>query len=140
MERDSETAKRTIREIVYPKPGGAAHGPGMVPGVKAAGLIFFSAIRGNAPGTPMSDDTKDQARQAFRNLILLLEGAGATLDHVAHVTLYLQDVAYRQDFHTVWMEHFPENPPARIAIQVADANPVPGGKAHFALDVIAIAP
>ena len=67
MERDSETTKQTIREIVYPKPGGAAHGPGMVPGVKAAGLIFFSAIRGNAPGTPMSDDTKDQARQAFKS-------------------------------------------------------------------------
>jgi 2-iminobutanoate/2-iminopropanoate deaminase len=129
-----------IREIVHPKPGGAAHGPGMVPGVRAAGLIFFSAIRGNAPGVPMSDDTAEQAQQAFVNLKLLLEGAGATLDHVAHVTLYLQDVDYRNAFHKVWMEHFPKDPPARIAIQVADANPVPGGKAHFALDVIAVAP
>ncbi len=31
------------------------------------------------------------------------------------------------------------NPPARIAVQVADANAAPGGKAHFALDVIALA-
>ena len=130
-----------IREIVHPKPGGAAHGPGMVPGVRAAGLIFFSAIRGNGPpGSPMSDDTREQAQQAFVNLKLLLEGAGATLDHVAHVTLYLHDLNYRQAFHEVWMEHFPKDPPARIAIQVADANRVPGGKAHFALDVVAVPP
>ena len=38
------------------------------------------------------------------------------------------------------MEYFPETPPARIAIKVADANAQPGGNAHFALDVIALAP
>ena len=134
--------KGPIREIIHPKPGGAAHGAGMVPGVKAGGFIFFSAIRGNGPGgrDTMSDDTKEQARQAFKNLELLLEGAGATLDHVVKVTLYLHDLRYRQPFHEVWMEKFPENPPARIAMQVADASPTPGGKAHFALDVIALAP
>ena len=140
MAQKPAESPRPVREIVRPKPGGASHGPGMVPGVKAGGLIFFSAIRGNGPNAPMSDDTKEQAQQAFRNLKLLLEGAGATLDHVAHVTLYLQDLNYRQAFHDVWMEHFPKDPPARIAIGVADANPAPGGKAHFALDVIAVAP
>ena len=40
----------------------------------------------------------------------------------------------------MWMEFFPTNPPARIAIGVADANAAPGGKAHYALDVIALAP
>jgi 2-iminobutanoate/2-iminopropanoate deaminase len=112
-----------------------------VPGIKAGGLIFFSAIRGNMPGARgFSDDTKEQARQAFENLKSLLAASGGTLEHVVKVTLYLHDLKYRTPFHEVWMEYFPKDPPARIAIRVADANTQPGGNAHFALDVIAVAP
>ena len=87
-----------------------------------------------------SDDTKEQARRAFENLKILLNAAGATLEHVVKVTLYLHDLKYRLPFHDVWMEFFPKDPPARIAIQVADANAQPGRNAHFALDMIAIDP
>jgi hypothetical protein len=38
------------------------------------------------------------------------------------------------------MEYFSKDPPARIAIQVTDANAQPGRNAHFVLDVIAIDP
>jgi 2-iminobutanoate/2-iminopropanoate deaminase len=129
------------REVVMAPPGGPSHGKGMVQGIKAGGLIFFSAIRGNDPVANFeSNDTEEQARQAFENLKVLLAVAGATLDHVVKVTLYLQDLKYRLLFHDVWMEYFPKDPPARIAIQVADANAQPGRDAHFALDVIAIDP
>jgi 2-iminobutanoate/2-iminopropanoate deaminase len=37
------------------------------------------------------------------------------------------------------MEYFPTDPPARIAVRVADASASPGGNAHFALDVIVLA-
>lgn len=113
---------------------------GMVSGVKAGGFIFFSAIRGRNPETnTSSDDTREQAVQAFENLKVLCEGAGITLQHVVKVTLYLTKLEYRQAFHEVWMQYFPENPPARIAIQVADASASPGGNAHFAMDVVALA-
>ena len=113
---------------------------GMVSGVKANGFIFFSAIRGRNPETDKSsDDTKEQARQALENLKVLCEGSGITLGHVVKVTLFLQDLKYRAPFHEVWMEYFPKDPPARIAVRVADANTQPGGNAHFALDVIAYA-
>lgn len=114
----------------------------MVAGVKAGGFLFFSAIRGYGAGGPrtISSDTKEQARQAFENLKLLLQGAGATLEDVVHVTLYLHDLKYRTAFHEVWMEYFPKDPPARIAFQVADANTQPGGGSHFVLDVVAYAP
>jgi 2-iminobutanoate/2-iminopropanoate deaminase len=75
----------------------------------------------------------------MENLKALLASAGASLDHVVKVTLYLQDLRYRDAFHEVWMEYFPDNPPARIAVQVTDANAAQGGNAHFALDVIALA-
>jgi 2-iminobutanoate/2-iminopropanoate deaminase len=68
---------------------------GMVQGIKAGGFIFFSAIRGNHPVTNYeSNDTRDQARQAFENLKVLLVAAGATLEHIVKVTLYLHALKY----------------------------------------------
>ena len=128
-----------MRETIKAGVGGPGHGAGMVPGVKAGGLIFLSAIRGNSPSREMSDDTKEQAAQAFENIRSLLEANGGTLRDVVKVTLYLHDLKYRSAFHEVWQQYWPENPPARIAIRVADANTQPGGKAHFALDVVAVA-
>jgi 2-iminobutanoate/2-iminopropanoate deaminase len=130
-----------LREELKSPPGGPRHGEGMVAGVRAGGFLFFSAIRGQNPETrEFPDDTGEQARQALENLKALLGAAGATLDHVVKVTLYLHDLKYRGAFHEVWMEYFPERPPARIAIEVANANSNPRGNAHFALDVIALAP
>ena len=129
------------RKIVPVPAGWDMHGPGMVPGVIAGGFIFFSALRGLHPSTrEYSDDPEEQARQTMENMKGLCEAAGATLDHVVKVTLYLADLKYRQVFHKAWMEYFPESPPARIAIEVADANAIPGRNAYFAIDVIAIAP
>jgi 2-iminobutanoate/2-iminopropanoate deaminase len=126
------------RSIATPE-GAPDRMDGMVSGVRANGFIFFSAIRGRNPVTnKSSDDTKEQARQAFENLKVLCEGEGITLQHIVKVTLFLSDLKYRADFHQVWMEYFPENPPARIAVQVADANASPGGNSHFALEVMAV--
>ncbi len=117
---------------------------GMVPGVKAGGFLFLSAIRGRDPKAPghggMIEDPLEQARQCLRNLDGVLRASGATLQHVVKVTLYLHDLERRNEFHQAWMEFFPKDPPARIAVGVADANASPGGKAHYALDVIALAP
>ena len=88
----------------------------------------------------MSDDPLEQARQCFVNLEAVLAASGAGLQDVVKVTLYLSDLEMRMPFHEAWMEVYPTDPPARIAVCVADANAGPGGNAHFALDVIALAP
>jgi 2-iminobutanoate/2-iminopropanoate deaminase len=115
---------------------------GMVQGIRAGGFLFLSAIRGRNPHGEVAfdEDPVAQAQQAFRNLESVLAASGATLRNVVKVTLYLHDLQMRVPFHQVWLEKFPTAPPARIAVCVKDANAVPGGKAHFALDVIAIAP
>lgn len=114
---------------------------GMVSGVRAGGFLFLSAVRGRDPRTNvMPDDPYEQAAQALRNVAAILGASGATLAHVVKVTLYLHDLEKRKPFHRAWMEAFPKEPPARIAIGVNDANAAPGGNAHFALDVIALAP
>lgn len=132
---------RTLDRASMPQGTGApARMEGMVPGVRAGGFLFLSAIRGRRVDGTISADPLEQARQCFANLESVLAASGATLAHVVKVTLYLADLARRQEFHAVWMEVYPADPPARIAICVADANAAPGGGAHYALDVVALAP
>ena len=114
---------------------------GMVPGTRGGGFIFLSAIRGRHPETGLIDpDPVVQARQALDNIKRSMEDWGGSLDQVLKVTLFLSDLDKRASFHQAWLEAFPADPPARIAICVADANVEPGGTAHFALDVIALDP
>lgn len=133
-------ADQSLRESMPQSADAPDRMPGMVPGVRAGGFLFLSAVRGRRPDGGMSEDPIEQARQAFANLEAILAASGATLGHVVKVTLFLSDLEMRKPFHEVWREVYPANPPARIAVCVADANAAPGGKAHFALDVVALAP
>jgi 2-iminobutanoate/2-iminopropanoate deaminase len=129
------------RQSMPQGPGAPERMEGMVPGVRAGGFLFLSAIRGRIPGGhDMPADPLEQARQALKNLEAVLAASGATLKHVVKVTLYLHDLERRKEFHQAWMEFFPVDPPARIAVGVADANAAPGGRAHYALEVVALAP
>jgi 2-iminobutanoate/2-iminopropanoate deaminase len=129
------------REVLPNVRGLPSRVPGMVPGVRAGGFVFFSAVRGRHPITGLIDpEPLEQARQALDVIKLSMQDWGGTLDHVVKVTLYLSDLSKRAIFHQAWLEYFPQDPPARIAICVADANVELGGTAHFALDVIALDP
>jgi len=139
--RSKAHSTKLDREVLPIAAGAPERMAGMVAGIRAGGFLFFSGIRGRNPVTNTIDiDPAVQARQALRNLEVQLVDADATLGHVVKVTLFLQDLEKRDAFHRAWMEFFPINPPARIAVCVADANAAPGGNAHYALDVIALAP
>ncbi len=127
------------RETVESPEGGPKHMKGMVAGVRAGNLIFFSAIRGRSPDGSFSDDTKEQAAHAFDGLKAMLEHRGLTLGHVVKVTMYMNDLGYRDLIHEVWMKYWPEKPPARTAFQVVNASASPKANAHFVLDVVALA-
>ena len=119
------------RRTVDGPEGGGRHMTGMVNATQGGGMIFFSAIRGrDAVTKKFTDDTRTQTRQAFENLKTILEYEGGSLADI---------VAYRNPFHEVWKEYFPENPPARTAVGVVNASASPRGKPHFVLDVTAIA-
>ena len=133
--------RKALRQQIV-RPGGSGHSiPGLSDGVRIGGWLFFGAIRGNDPVTRQyPDDNEQQARNAFENLRILLDAAGAGFEHVARVTLYLHDLKYRDGFQKVWLEVFPDNPPARSSMTIADANVRPGDGCQFLIDVIAIAP
>ena len=118
--------------------GGATRMPGMVDAVRAGDFVFLSAVRGRDPRTGSFAATiEEQGRQAFANLARSLTAHGLGLADVVKVTVYLGDLSLRDGLHRIWMETFGDSPPARTVVGVADPNPVPGGKALFALDIVA---
>ena len=105
-------------------PGLAAIGP-YSQAVRANGFLFVSGQPGIHPatGATPSDTFEVQARQAFLNLETVLLTGESRLDLVVNTTVLLSDVANFPELNELYSEFFPENPPARMTMQV----PLPKG-------------
>ena len=64
-------------------------------------------------------DIAAQTRKTLDNMKLALAAAGATLDDVVKVTVYLADVNDRQKVNEVRKEYFKDNKPASTLIQIS---------------------
>ena len=72
-----------------------------------------------ATGNMVDGDIQDQTRRVLENLQAVLEAGGAGLDTVMKTTVFLQDMGEFALMNQVYAEFFPDNPPARSAVQVA---------------------
>jgi len=65
-------------------------------------------------------DALAQARQAFGNIARCLAAAGAGLEHLVKVTVFVTDIAHLAGVRTAWDELLdPRHAPASSAVQVA---------------------
>src|SRR5262245_29324378 len=86
------------------------------------GIAYVSCLQGFMPGTfefP-SGAALDQARQALSNLKVVLEQAGSSLRQVLKITIFMTDMRDFPKINEAVNEAFPENPPARGSIAVAE--------------------
>jgi 2-iminobutanoate/2-iminopropanoate deaminase len=65
-------------------------------------------------------DVRVQTRKTLENIRILLEKAGATMDDVVKVTVFLKDVKDYQGMNEVRAEFFPKDPPASSAVAIKD--------------------
>jgi 2-iminobutanoate/2-iminopropanoate deaminase len=93
--------------------------------VRSAGLLFVSGQPGVDPATgeAAGPGFETQLRQVFHNLAMVLEAGGSRLDLVVNTTVLLSDVANFPHVNRAFAEFFPDNPPARMIMQV----PLPKG-------------
>jgi 2-iminobutanoate/2-iminopropanoate deaminase len=71
------------------------------------------------------EDTEAQVRDCFAQLKKVITEAGATLNDVVKVNIYLVDLSDREKYlNKVWSEYFPSNPPGRTTVQAGLAAPV----------------
>ena len=93
--------------------------------VRAAGLLFVSGQPGVDPvtGEAAGPGFEAQVRQVFRNLDRVLKAGGSRLDLVVNTTVLVADISNFPQVNAAFAEYFPENPPARMTMQV----PLPKG-------------
>jgi 2-iminobutanoate/2-iminopropanoate deaminase len=101
-------------------------------------MVFVSGMAGMDPetGKLISENYEEQAWQAFRNLVTIVEEAGSSADRVVKTTVFMVS-GCDPDFsviNKVYSHFFPENPPARSAPQVM---PFPG-KILVSVECIAV--
>jgi 2-iminobutanoate/2-iminopropanoate deaminase len=95
--------------------------------VIAGGFVSLSGMAGMDPATCklIEGDFETQARQAFKNIQIVLEETGSSMDKVVKTTLFMvagADPAF-EVVNKLYSEFFPNNPPARSAPQLM---PFPG--------------
>jgi 2-iminobutanoate/2-iminopropanoate deaminase len=88
--------------------------------VKTGNLIFVS---GQIPFVPetmklVSEDIAEQTHQSLKNLKAILEEAGASLEDVVKVTLFIKDMNDFGKINEVYAQYFNTNKPARACVEV----------------------
>lgn len=90
--------------------GGVSHGGAPIPmGARVSNMIFSSGIMGKDPATdtlPM--DSAQQVKFAFQNMKALLAAGGATIDHLARMTVFIKDESVRAAINEEWVKCFPD--------------------------------
>jgi enamine deaminase RidA (YjgF/YER057c/UK114 family) len=96
--------------------------------VDGAGSTVYLAGQGpiSADGELVGEgDFEVQVRQTLANVRTVLEHAGASLDSVVKLTVYLTDIGQLREYGRIRAEAMPGPPPAGTAVQVG-ALAVPG--------------
>lgn len=88
---------------------------------KAGGLIMISATAGVDPATGefAGADIESQTRAIIDSFEVMLKSAGAGLDHVMHVTVFLRDMKDFDRMNAAYAERMGDHRPARSAVAVS---------------------
>jgi 2-iminobutanoate/2-iminopropanoate deaminase len=77
-------------------------------GVWIGDMLFSPSISGVDPETgELVEDRRGQVQQAFRNMEALVRQAGGSIDDVAHIFIYVRDLADNDDVLATFLEAFP---------------------------------
>jgi enamine deaminase RidA (YjgF/YER057c/UK114 family)/nitrite reductase/ring-hydroxylating ferredoxin subunit len=95
---------------------GIVHNAPIPMAARVGNMVFSSGIMGVDPSTgTLPADGVSEVKHAFSNMKAILAKAGATLEHVGYVKIYLKDPTLRDAINKEWVECFPdpEDRPAR---------------------------
>ncbi len=108
------------KQIVSTEAAPAAIGP-YSQATKIDELVFSSGQIPLDPSTMevVAGGIAEQTKQVMKNLMAVLEAAGADASTVFKTTCFLSDMANFAAFNEIYAEYFPENPPARSCVEVA---------------------
>ncbi|WP_260288092.1 RidA family protein [Peribacillus aracenensis] len=108
-----------IKETIITNEAPKAIGP-YSQGIKAGNVVYTSGQLPIQTETgEMPDNIEEQTRVSLGNLEKVLEAAGSSLQQVIKTTVFLSDMNHFAVMNQVYGEFFPDNYPARSAVEVA---------------------
>jgi len=88
--------------------------------IQAGTLLFLSGQLGIDPASGrLAEGFAAQARQALANMAAILRAAGAGLEQVASVDVFVTNLEWFAEFNAVYAQFFGEHRPARAVVGVA---------------------
>ena len=109
-----------MKEILSTQAAPAAIGP-YSQGINGGNIVITS---GQLPidvatGAFAEGGIAGQTRQSLKNVEAVLAAAGLTMENVIKTTVFLKDMNDFAAMNEVYATFFPQNPPARSAVEVA---------------------
>jgi 2-iminobutanoate/2-iminopropanoate deaminase len=88
--------------------------------IRVGELVFVAGQLGLEPGDKaVEGDITQQTEQVMRNLTVILEAAGSSLDRLVKTTVFLQHLDDFAAMNEVYARHVGDRPPARSTVEVA---------------------
>lgn len=109
-----------MKKIISTTKAPAAIGP-YSQAIQAGNTIYVS---GQIPFVPetmtlVSEDIKEQTKQALENVKAILEAAGSSLNDIVKASVFVKDINDFAAINEVYGTYFNENKPARALVEVA---------------------
>lgn len=108
------------KEVVSTDKAPAAVGP-YSQAIRVGNMVFTAGQVAIDPvtGAMAGEDAASQAEQVLKNVKAVLEAAGSSMDKVVKATVFLQNMSDYTAVNEVYSRYFPQDPPARSAVEVA---------------------
>ena len=88
--------------------------------IRVGELLFVAGQLGLEPGDKaVEGDITQQTEEVMRNLTVILEAAGSSLDRLVKTTVFLQHLDDFAAMNEVYARHVGDHPPARSTVEVA---------------------
>ena len=90
------------------------------PAIITGDLVYTSGQIGIDSKTgQLTEGFEAQLEQVFKNLEVVLEASGSSIDHVVKATVFLADMNDYSKLNELYPKKFKGDPPARTTVQVA---------------------
>ena len=119
-----------LERIIVPPPCAgldlaAGYGWPQSAAIRAGGLVFVSGMVAIDPesGERLNGSLTSEAHRVFRNLELVLEAAGSSLERLVQVRAMIYDRIEYDALNRVYRQYVPQGPPARTvwSVRIIDA-------------------
>lgn len=106
-----------MKPIAITSPAAPAPGGPYSPGLQFGDWVLLAGQGGSDPATGQLGATiEEQTEQTFRNIAVLLEAAGCTLDDVVSSLVHLSDLSLFSRYNEVYGRHFSDPKPVRTTV------------------------